>query len=248
MSKLISIVIPYFKKKDHIKKTLKSIYSQTYQNFEIIIIYDDPNQEDISFLRKILNKNYKTKIVINKKNLGAGFSRNEGILHSSGDYIAFLDADDYWYKNKLSYQIKFMINNKVDFSFTSYLIVDTKNKILKKIPVKNKLFYSDLIRSCDIGLSTVILKKSILEKIKFPNLKTKEDYVFWLLISKKNILYGIDIPLSNWVKTSKSLSSDVFQKIKDGFLVYSKYLKINIFLSVFYTLRLSINFLKKRYL
>ena len=91
-----------------------------------------------------------------------------------------------------------------------------------------------------------MLKKYIInETCKFPNLKTKEDLVLWLKLSKNIHLYGIDIPLMQWRKLNDSLSSSVFQKLKDGFSVYKNFLGFNSLKSLFYLIILSINFLKK---
>jgi teichuronic acid biosynthesis glycosyltransferase TuaG len=248
MSQLISVVIPYYKKKKYIKRALESIYKQTYKNLEIIIVYDDTDLSDFFYLKELSKKSRKIKIIVNKNNLGAGYSRNVGIKNSKGKMIAFLDADDYWKKNKLELQINFMIKNKINFSFTSYYLINDNNIILKKILAKELLFYKNLIQSCDIGLSTVMLKKNILNKLKFPNLKTKEDYVLWLNISKINPLYGINEVLGYWRKTPDSLSSSAFQKIKDAFLVYNNHMKYNVIKSILLTFFLSINFIKKRYL
>ena len=93
---LVSIIIPYYKKKKYIELAINSVIRQTYTNFELIIIYDDENKEDLNFLKKIIKKDKRIKIYINKKNLGAGPSRNKGIKLSKGSLIAFLDADDLW--------------------------------------------------------------------------------------------------------------------------------------------------------
>ena len=109
--KLVSIIIPYFKKKKYFLKTISSIKSQTYKKFEIIVIYDDIDKSDLNFIQK-LSVTKKFKLIINKKNLGAGLSRNIGIKKSKGFYLAFLDSDDLWTRNKLEYQIKFMEKKK----------------------------------------------------------------------------------------------------------------------------------------
>src|SRR6056300_1422137 len=96
---LISIIIPYYKKKKFISKTLKSILNQTYKNFEIIIIYDDIDFTELFYIKKLIKNNKKIKIIINKKNLGVSKSRNIGIKHSRGTYIAFIDSDDKWKKD-----------------------------------------------------------------------------------------------------------------------------------------------------
>ena len=118
---LVSVIIPYYKKINQISKTLNSVLAQTFQDFEIILIYDDTDIHDLTYIKESFSKNSKIKIVQNKKNYGAGISRNIGIKHSSGNFIAFLDADDIWYSDKLEKQVKFMRENKYDFSFTNYL-------------------------------------------------------------------------------------------------------------------------------
>ena len=104
---LISIIIPYYKKKKYIESTINSVLKQTYKNFELIIIYDDENKEDLNFLKKIIKKDKRIKLYINKKNLGAGRTRNKGIKLSKGSLIAFLDADDLWLHSKI--QNKFFL-------------------------------------------------------------------------------------------------------------------------------------------
>ena len=136
MNDLVSIIIPYFKKKKFIKQTINSIFKQTYKKYEIIIIYDDKDLTDLPYLKKVVKKIKKKKIVINKKNYGAGISRNIGIKNAHGKFIAFLDADDVWNKNKLKEQIKFMKKKKVNFSYTSYSIVNENNRIIKIIPAE----------------------------------------------------------------------------------------------------------------
>ena len=80
--------MPYYKKRDYIKQTIKSVLNQTYQNFEIILVYDDQDLSDLHYIKKNF-KTKKLKIIVNKKNLGAGYSRNVAIKHSSGEYIYF---------------------------------------------------------------------------------------------------------------------------------------------------------------
>ena len=125
---LVSVIIPYFKKRDYIKRSLDSVLNQTYKNYEIIIIYDDTNLDDLSYIKKITENKSKIKVVINKKNLGAGRSRNIGIKNSNGKIIAFLDSDDEWLPEKLEKQLKFMLENKYKFTFCNYDKIDQKKK------------------------------------------------------------------------------------------------------------------------
>ena len=244
----VSIIIPYFKKKDYINLALKSVLNQTYKNFEIIIIYDDQNLEDYFYLFNEFKNITNIKIFKNIKNLGAGASRNIGIKNSIGEIIAFLDSDDLWLPNKLEIQINFMQKNNYNFTFSDYKKKLLNGRIIQIISKKQELNYEDLLKSCDIGLSTVMLNKNIiLEENLFPNLLTKEDYIAWLKITKNNTkAYNVGKILVQWNQTKYSLSSNFYQKIVDGFRVYYTYEKLNLIKSLFFLLRLGLNSLKKK--
>ena len=244
----ISIIIPYFKKKKYIKNTLRSVINQNYKSFEVIIIYDDDDKNDLLYIKKLIKTDKRIKLLVNKKNLGAGRSRNIGIANAKGSYICFLDADDIWKKNKLLTQLNFMINNNYLISHTSYEIIK-KNKVLEKRIARNFLNFKSLLKSCDIGLSTVMISKKVFKKnIKFSNLKTKEDFILWLEILRLNyVIYGLDKVLVRWQKTEGSLSSSIIQKLSDSYIVYNKFVKFNSVKSLYYTLLLSINYFKKKF-
>jgi teichuronic acid biosynthesis glycosyltransferase TuaG len=136
---------------------------------------------------------------------------------------------------------------KVKISHTSYYIINHKNKIIGKRKARD-LNYRQLLNSCDIGLSTVMMEKKLIKKdIKFASIKTKEDYILWLKITlNKNIIVALPHNLTKWRKLDNSLSSSKLQKIKDGYLVYRKYMNFNKFKSIFYLSLLSINYLLKK--
>jgi len=243
--KTVSIILPYFRKKKFINKTLKSILNQTYNIYEILIVYDDENKNELKNLTKITNNNKKIKILVNKKNIGAGESRNRAIKVAKGEYIAFLDADDIWKKDKLKKQMFFMVKNNYKITHTSYQIMNDQNKIIGKRIAKD-LTFKDLFKSCDIGLSTVIIQKKILKHFRFAKLKTKEDYVLWLKLAQKgHIFFGLDDCLVSWKLSNNSLSSSVIRKHIDGYKVYRYYLNKSIIESFLSLIVLSINYLKK---
>ena len=242
---LVSVIIPYFKKKEYIRNTLHSILNQTFKDFEILIIYDDDDLQEYDFLKNICKGIEQIKIIKNSKNLGAGISRNIGIKNSSGEFLAFIDADDLWLPEKLDKQVSYMTKNNVEFCFCGY----QKRLLNKNVEVKiqkNEINYDDLLKSNEIGLSTVILKKNIIEENLFPKLKTQEDYAAWLKLIKKNKAYNLQETLVIWNKSKNSLSSNFFQKISDAFKVYYFYENFNILKSIYYLLKLSLNSLRRK--
>ena len=244
---LVSIILPYFRKINYIKKTINSILNQSFKDFEIILVYDDEDLHDLFIIESYFKNNPKIKIIKNKKNLGAGISRNNGIKHASGEIVAFVDSDDFWLPDKLERQTKFMQENNYDFTFCNYNKLISDKKIIKVKSTKSVLNYSDLLGSNEIGLSTVQLNKKIIFEELFPPLKTQEDYAAWLKISKKNMnAYNFPHTLVLWNKTKNSLSSNFYQKLSDGLAVFMIYEKFNFIKSIYYLSLLAINSIKRK--
>ena len=258
MNKLpfVTIIIPYKKNIQYLFPALKSVFRQTYRNFKIIIVYDDDDKSDLNRIKeflKLINYNNKisVKIIVNTRNIGAGYSRNIGIKKSKTKYIAFLDSDDVWTKNKLKIQIYFMEKNNHVFSHSSYFVINSNNKIISKREAKLEITYAQLTKSCDIGLSTVIMNLSFIKKhnLYFPKLKTKEDFVLWLKVSNKiKKIKGINKKLSYYRKVNNSLSSDKLISLINGYRVYKEYLNYGIIKSLYYLFILSINSIKKKFM
>lgn len=244
----ISIIIPYFKKKEFFSDCFNSVYNQTYRKKEIIIVYDDNDLSDVDYIKKIIKNKKNTFLFINKKNKGVGQSRNFAIKKSKGEFLAFIDSDDLWNKKKLEIQIKFMKNKNILASFTSYSVINSFGKTIGFREANKVITLKDLRYSCDIGLSTVVIKrtKKINNIIRFPDLKTKEDYVLWINLTKKNVnFFGIKRNLTSWRKLNNSLSSNLVQKLIDGYRVYNRHFKYNFLKSIFHLILLSLNYLKK---
>ena len=244
---IASVIMPYYRKKIYFKEAYYSALNQNIKNIEIIIIYDDKDHSELNFIKKIVKNKKNTKLIINKKQLGVGVSRNVGINIAKGKYMCFLDCDDVWKRNKLSYQIKFMEKNFLDLTHTSYSVINQNGKLLYSLKAKKEILYKDLILSCDVALSSVVIKKDIFKNYKFTKITTKEDYLLWLKLSKNNIkIIGIDKIFTYWRKVSNSLSSGMWQKIKDAFKIYYIYEKKSFFMSIINVFFLSFFSLNKK--
>ena len=139
-----------------------------------------------------------------------------------------------------------MIKGSYLFTFTSYNLINESDKMIGVRKVFFDANYSRLIKSNFIGLSTVMLSKKIFSKVKFPILKTQEDFALWLMLLKKGYkLKHLNKALSSWRMTEDSLSSNKFQKIKDAFTLFYKLENKNFIFSIFSVVVLSYNKLLK---
>lgn len=246
---LVSVIMPYYKKSEFINASVNSILNQSFKEFEIILIDDELTKNSYEILENVKKLDVRIRVFKNKKNLGAGQSRNDAINFCKGQYIAFCDCDDLWRQNKLEKQMKFMKDCNLEFSFTSYEIINNDNLKIGFREAQKNLSFKQLRNSCDIGLSTVIIQKNIFnnEKFRFGKTKTKEDFILWLLLAKNGIqISGIKECLVSWRKSSGSLSSSFFQKIIDGYKVYRDYLHYSRIKSFFFLIILSVNYMLKK--
>tara|TARA_B100000780_G_scaffold102603_1_gene71762 strand:- start:653 stop:1393 length:741 start_codon:yes stop_codon:yes gene_type:complete len=245
---LISIIIPYYKDEENIFHSVNSALKQNYKKTEIIIIDDENSISSKKILTNVKKKNKKIKILQTKKNKGVSFARNLGNKHALGNLIAFLDSDDIWKRDKLTRQINFMNKNEIDLCYTDYYGF-VKKKIFYKVKIKKTLNYDQLLNECPISCSSVLLKKNILDKCKFVNLKTKEDYELWLRIAKKKYkLGGISKSLTGYRVRSNSLSANHLNKLINAFTIYNKHNNFGIIKSILYVIRLYGNAFMKKYL
>ena len=132
----IDIIMPNYNKGQFIVEAINSVIKQTYKNWRLFIIDDNSTDESKKKLRKY-EKKKKIKIFYLRKNKGPAYCRNFGLKKSKSNFVAFLDSDDYWYKNKLKLQLRFMLDKNYAFTFSDYTpILFYKNKF-KKLKITN---------------------------------------------------------------------------------------------------------------
>lgn len=211
----VSIVIPTFNRSSSVKKAVESVLNQTYQNFELIIVDDNSNddtRETISIL-----KDRRIRYHRNKKNLGGSASRNVGINMASSKFIAFLDDDDEWLPEKLEKQIHILEKTKSDFCgvFTGFKYLKEGKVIKRTIPQKEGDLYRDLLWSNCIGTTSIFLvKKSCLSEIGNFNekLPASQDWDLYLRLARKYKFKVIQEPLVNYCVHEGEQISDSYQK------------------------------------
>ncbi|MGL6099159.1 MAG: glycosyltransferase family 2 protein [Fusobacteriaceae bacterium] len=191
----VSVVIPMYNSKDTIERALNSVVNQTYNgNMEIIVINDGSKDNSLEIVENYKNKLIKSNIefkIIDKKNGGVSTARNAGLKIASGKYIALLDSDDEWLKNKLKIQIE-QLNENIEIDFLGCERNQEKTKIFfKELKGLNKVKLNDLLIKMFPQTSTAIFKKEILKEVGYydENQKYAEDGNFWLRICAKKTFY-----------------------------------------------------------
>ncbi|MGY8988776.1 MAG: glycosyltransferase family 2 protein [Flavobacteriales bacterium] len=248
MNNLVSIITPSYNSSKFIEECVNSVISQTFQNWEMIIVDDGSNDNSRDIISDLSAKEKRIKSIFLEENVGSAESRNVAIKQSKGRYIAFLDSDDIWNEDKLEKQISFMNEKDIAFSFTSYQTISEDGKTkYSVITAPNKMCYHSYLKNTIIGCLTVIIDKEKTGDFQMPNIRSSHDMVLWLLIMKRGFsAYGLDENLAYYRIVSTSNTSKKWKAAKEVWDVYRKQEKINILYSIYCFIGYAFNAIKKR--
>ena len=205
----VSVITPTFNDEKYVLQALYSALNQTHTNLEIIIVDDCSTDNTVQIIGTI--KDARIKLLKNDKNYGAAFSRNKAISLASGEYIAFLDGDDFWDITKIEKQLSFMVVNNYCFSCTEYYIVDENGKNAKKyVTGPKKITHRLLLKNSYVGCLTAMYKKDIYPDLQIPNdIYKRNDYALWLKLSEKTDCYYLFDKLAYYRKRNGDSVSSI---------------------------------------
>lgn len=245
---LVSIITPVYNAERFIAETIKSVKMQTYDNWEMILVDDVSSDNSEKIIKEFQEKDKRIKYVKLNENSGAAVARNIGIEKAKGRYIAFLDSDDLWKREKLQKQIQFMKENDYGFTFTSYeLMKEDGTKLDKMVKVPNKIDYNGLLKNTIIGCLTVIVDRDKVGDFKMPLIRKGQDTATWLSILKNhNYAYGLNEILGEYRVVNGSISSNKIGALKRTWRIYREVEHLNLAKSCFVFSCYVINAIKKR--
>lgn len=220
---LVSIITPLYNASEFILQNCKSVQSQTYSNWEHIIVDDASTDTSLSIVEEIAKEEPRIRLFKVEKNRGAAFCRNLATEKAKGMFIAFLDSDDYWHPEKLEKQIALMLKEDQYVSFSNYLHVNESGNMLgKRILVMPKLPYKKQLLNNYIGNLTGIYNAEKLGKIPSPNIRKRQDWAVWLEAIKrsKKPAIGIDEDLAYYRVRKGSISANKLKLVKYNYLFY----------------------------
>ncbi|WP_348709015.1 glycosyltransferase family 2 protein [uncultured Pseudoalteromonas sp.] len=243
----VSIIMPAYNAGDFIAESIESVINQEFVDWELIIVNDNSKDNTVEVVTPYL-ADERINLINNSVNLGGAASRNVAIKESKGRYIAFLDSDDLWFKDKLGSHIEFMTKNEIGFTYSNYYQFhgDESNTL---ITAPNKVNYDQMLLSNFIGCLTVVYDTAMFGKFYFPETKKRHDFALWLNMLKKfDYAYNVGFSLARYRVHSASLSSNKKDAFQSYFHVLHTLQNVSYFKALYYTFTFTcLSILKKKH-
>ena len=218
---LVSIITPAYNCKNTIKATYDSVLSQTFNDFEWIIVDDCSKDDSFSLLKELEKKEKRIIVLQTPKNGGSAAARNIALKHATGKYVTFLDSDDVIDPNYLEEQVKFIKDNgplisagyrrQAEHTCTDFYVPDETN-------------YKSALKGNPLSCLTTMYDREVIGDLYFDETYDRhEDYIFWLSILKRGIVAkGNHKILATYVIRSNSKNSNKSKLVKSMYRVYHK--------------------------
>lgn len=240
MEEMVSIIVPVYRAQAYIAETIAMVRKQTYHNWELILVDDASPDDSAKLIQSMIDeKDTETEricLIRKEKNEGAAKARNTGIALAQGRYIAFLDADDVWFPDKLEKELAFMKQKQAGFAFTAYEFGDENAKGTgKTVMVPERLTYRKALSRTIIFTTTVIFDTKVIpgELIRMPEVESEDTATWWKILRAGYIAYGLNEVLAIYRRPEKSLSSNKFVAMRRIWNLYRKEEKLTLPDSIF---------------
>lgn len=235
MDKLVSIIMPSYNTGRYIAQSIQSVLAQTYPNWELLIV-DDCSTDDTDQIVAPFLTDPRISYRKNPRNLGAALTRNSAIRQAKGKYVAFLDSDDLWEKEKLQKQVAFMQEHGYAFTFTDYTVRQNGKTLPYIFTGPKKIGKWKMFNYCYVSADTVMYDREQVGLVQIEDLKKNNDYAMWLQIVQRFPCYRLAENLACYVRHDGSISSGSKLKlIKHHYILFRKGLKKGPVVSVLLT-------------
>ena len=233
---LVSVIMPTYNCAKFIGETLDSIKSQTYENWEVIIVDDCSSDNTREIVEAYIAEDKRIKYHCLENNSGAAVARTTAMQLAEGEYMAFCDSDDLWMPDKLERQLDFMNKNGYAFTCTAYEKIDEDGKSLNKvIKTIKKTGYDRLLLDCPVGNSTVMYNVKKMGKFEVPNIRKRNDDALWLqMLKKEKYIYGMPDVLMRYRIRVNSISYNKFSVVKYHWVLYRDIEHLSVIRSAFH--------------
>jgi teichuronic acid biosynthesis glycosyltransferase TuaG len=230
---MVSILIPARNASKFLKRAVESLESQTYENWEAIIVDDGSNDSTYQIAEQMVLQDSRLSLLRHEISSGAAGARNLALSVAKGRFIAFLDADDAWHPDKLSRQLEHIKSHGSGLSYTGFWRVNGNDR--RQIHVPATVTREALLKSNCIGCLTVMYDRAIFGSVPMADIPRRQDYALWLtLLDQEDKAYGLNEPLGTYYVTKGSLSSNKLRAVMATWCMYHSHFHLSIFRSTFY--------------
>lgn len=225
---LISIIMAAYNAERTIESAIRSILSQTYTNWELLVINDCSKDSTAAIVTSLASSDSRIRMLNNETNSGVSVSRKKGMEATTGTWIAVLDSDDMWAPDKLEKQLALAYKTGAELIFTGSAFVDNDgNPIDWQLHVPDRLPYRELLKQNLVSNSSVLVKADLYKQFYAIGDEMHEDFAIWLGITKTGRdAYGLDEPLLIYRLATASKSSNKVKAAKMNWNTY-RYVGLN---------------------
>lgn len=243
----VSVIMPVYNAARFLKESVESVLSQTYADFEFILIDDCSTDNSYTILSEYAQSDSRIRLYKNEENKGVSYTRNFGVSKACGDYVALIDSDDIWSSDKLEKQLALISRfPDTDLCYTGSAFIDT-NSVMSDFVfrVPESVDYKKLLKQNVASCSSVLIKKEWLIKYPMAHDNMHEDFAVWLSVLRDGgVARGVDQPLLIYRVLSNSKSGNKFRSMGMTYRVY-KYIGLNFFARIYYMIHYIISGIKK---
>ncbi len=247
---LVSVVMPMYNSENYVGKAIESVIGQTYPYWELLVVDDGSTDNSCDVVRAYAVRDSRVQLLINDNPVGMPYApRNFGIQHAKGDYIAFLDSDDMWLREKLSQQlVVFHRDQRTAVVYSDYEKIDEEGtRSARIITAPRKTNYKEMLYGNVIGNLTGIYDVRKVGKNYFTNVH-HEDYAFWLSVLKSGyIARNTQTVAALYRVRDSSVSANKFRVILWQWNIYRRVENIGILRSAYYFCFYAISALRKSF-
>jgi teichuronic acid biosynthesis glycosyltransferase TuaG len=237
----ISIITPTYNAEHYIRQTVASVQAQTHENWELLVIDDCSLDATRAIIEALALNDRRIRLLPLGENSGAAVARNTGLDAATGEYVAFLDADDLWMPGKLEKQLRFMAGAGHAISFTAYAVVNAHCQAtgtVVDLRGARSVAYPDMLKKkATMGCSTIMMHRATMSGFHMPLIRTGQDYGLWLRILKEgHSAFCLQEVLTQYRIVPGSISRNKFKKALRQWEIYRKLEKISLLRSSWFFL------------
>jgi teichuronic acid biosynthesis glycosyltransferase TuaG len=226
----VSVITPVYNSESFVSDAVQSVLEQEFADWEMIIVDDCSTDNSVEICRRFARKDNRIRVIELDRHSGPAAARNRALKDAAARYIAFLDSDDSWYRNKLELQLALFERTGAPLVYSSYEIMDERRRDKRKvIAVPESIDYAGLLNATVIATVTAVYDTARVGKVFMPDILKRQDFALWLKILRKGgKAHAVTMPLACLRKRPGSVSSNKLSAMRYTWLVYRDIEKLSL--------------------